>query len=188
MLALVLQLIQYQEQSNLPFQLLVKSQVLDEPLDLDELMCYSLSPVPHSLGTPDGFFAKTNKAAMMHFLLDNKTDEVPYPKDAIFIQDGNALFHVLTNLPHTFGEICLQVLDQMVAKKHFIFSTDSYQPDSIKAQERLRRGFSEKFIVQGTAQLTVVQGTAQLTVVQGTAQLTVVQDTADCSAGTLSSF
>lgn len=151
MLVFVLQLIQYQEQSNLAFQLLVKSQVREEPLDLDELMCYSLSPVPHSLGTPDGFFAKTNKATMLHFLLDDKTDEVPYPKDAIFIQDGNALFHALTNLPHTFGAICLQVLDQMVAKKHFIFSTDSYQPDSIKAQERLRRSFSEKFIVQGTA-------------------------------------
>lgn len=34
----------------------------------------------------------------------------------------------------------------MVAKKHFIFSTDS-----IKVQERLRRGLSERFIVQGTA-------------------------------------
>ena len=51
----------------------------------------------------------------------------------------------------TFGEICLQVLDQMVAKKNFIFSTDSYHPDSIKSQERLRRGFSEKFIIDGPA-------------------------------------
>lgn len=151
LLVLVLQLIQYQEQSNLAFQLLGKSQVQEKPIDLDELMCYSLSPVPHSLGTPDGFFAKTNKASMLHFLLDDKTNEVPYPKDAIFIQDGNALFHALTNLSHTFGAICLQVLDQMVAKKHFIFSTDSYQPHSIKAQERLRRGFSKKFIVQGMA-------------------------------------
>ena len=114
-------------------------------------MCYSLSPVPHSLGTPDGFFMKTNKAAMLHFLLDERKDEVPYPKDAIFIQDGNALFHALTNLPLTFGGICLQVLDQMAAKKNFIFSTDSYQPDSIKAQERVRRGCSAKFIVQGAA-------------------------------------
>ncbi len=80
---------------------------------------------------------------MLQFLLDDKTDEVPYPKDAIFIQDGNALFHTLTNLPHTFGEICLQALDQMVAKKNVLFTTDSYQPDPIKAQERLRRGFSK---------------------------------------------
>ncbi|KAL7397163.1 hypothetical protein ABVT39_017800 [Epinephelus coioides] len=88
---------------------------------------------------------------MLHFLLNDRTDEVTYPKDAIFIQDGKALFHSLTNLPPTFGAICLHVLDQMVAKKQFIFSTDSYQPDSVKAQERLRRDFSEKFIVKGTA-------------------------------------
>jgi len=37
----------------------------------------------------------------------------------------------------------------MVAKKHFLFSTDSYHPESIKAQERLRRGSSEKIILAG---------------------------------------
>lgn len=40
-------------------------------------------------------------------------------------------------------------LDQMVARKHFIFSTDSYHPDSIKVQESLRCCFSEEFIVEG---------------------------------------
>ena len=82
---LFLQLIQYQQQSNLAFLLLVKSQHLDNPLDLNELIRYSLAPVPHSLGTPDGFFAKTNKAAMLHFLLEDISDDVSYPKDAIYI-------------------------------------------------------------------------------------------------------
>ena len=40
--------------------LLIKSQNLAEPLDLDELMRYSLTPVPHSLGTPDGFSITSN--------------------------------------------------------------------------------------------------------------------------------
>ena len=62
-----------------------------------------------------------------------------------------ALLHTLTNLPPTCGEICLQVLDQMVPKKHFLFSTDSYHPESIKAQERLRRGSSEQIILGGPA-------------------------------------
>ena len=114
-------------------------------------MRYCLSPVPHCLGTPDGFFAKTNKATMMHYILEDRTEEVPYPQDSFFIQDGNALFHSLTSLPPTFGDICLQILDQMVAKKNFVFSTDSYQLDSIKSQERLRRGFGEKFLVEGPA-------------------------------------
>lgn len=132
--------------------LLIKSQALKEPIDLTELMKYSLTPVPHSLGTPDGFFNKTNKAATLHFLTEDLAEEVAYPTDkTIFIQDGNALFHALTNLPPTFGAICLQMLDQMVAKKDFVFSTDSYHPDSIKNQERMRRGYSQKYIVDGPA-------------------------------------
>ena len=146
------QIIQYQEQSNLAFLLLVKSQSQEEPLDLEELMKYCLMPVPPSLGTPDGFFAKTNKATILHYLLEDATPEdLPYPKDALFIQDGMALLHILSNLPPTCGEICLQILDQMVAKKHYLFSTDSYHPESIKAQERLRRGSSDKIILAGPA-------------------------------------
>ncbi|XP_068228658.1 uncharacterized protein [Palaemon carinicauda] len=140
--------IQYQEQSNVAFLLLVKSQCLDEPIDLDELMKYSLMPVPPSIGTSDGFFAKTNKATILHYLMEEfNQDELPYPKDALFIQDGMALLHVLSNLPPTCGEICLQILDQMIAKKHFLFSTDSYFPGSIKAQERLRRGSSSQALL-----------------------------------------
>ncbi|XP_049455367.1 uncharacterized protein LOC125902797 isoform X2 [Epinephelus fuscoguttatus] len=95
-------LIQYSEQSNLAFMLLVKSQLLKEPLNIDELMRYSLTPVPPSLGTADGFFAKSNKASMLHFLLEDSPEEVPYPKDAFYIQDGMALFHTLVNLPETW--------------------------------------------------------------------------------------
>ena len=146
---LALQVIQYREQSDLAFMLLIKSQHLDEPIDLDELMRYSLTPVPHSLGTADGFFNKTNKAAMLHYLMEDAPEEVPYPTDRLYIQDGNAVFHALKNLPPTFGEICLQVLDQMAAKKNFVFSPDSYHAGSIKAQERLRRGFSQRHIIEG---------------------------------------
>ena len=88
---------------------------------------------------------------MLHFLLQDTILDVPYPTDAVHIQDGMALFHSLTNLPPTFGEIWLQILDQMASKKNFIFSTDCYEPDSIKAQERMRRGCSEQFIVDGPA-------------------------------------
>ena len=54
-------LIQYREQSNLAFMLLIKSQLLEEPLNLDELMRYSLTPVPPSLCTPDVFPPKLTK-------------------------------------------------------------------------------------------------------------------------------
>lgn len=88
---------------------------------------------------------------MLHFLLEDSTQALSYPTDAVHIQDGMALMYVLTNLPPTFGEICLQMLEHMAHKKNFIFSTDCYESDSIKAQERMRRGCSEKFIVDGPA-------------------------------------
>ena len=59
------------------------------------------------------------------------------------------MFYTLKDIPPTFGGICLKLLDQMVPRKRFIFSTDSYKSDSIKAQERLRRGVSQKFIIDG---------------------------------------
>lgn len=85
----------------------------------------------------------------MHHLLKDYTSEAPYPTVVMFIQDGNSLFHGLTQLPPTFRDTCFKILDQMVAKKNFVFSTDCYHADSIKAQERLRRGTSEKFIIDG---------------------------------------
>ena len=53
-----------------------------------------------------------------HLLEDGRRDEV-YPVDAMFIQDGNALFHTLTNLPPTFGGICLHILDLLLSKRNF---------------------------------------------------------------------
>ena len=78
---------------------MVKSQVQENPIKLEELLTYSLAPVPHALGTPDGFFAKTNKATMLHFIMADSTHDTEYPDNAFFIQDGNALFHTLTSLP-----------------------------------------------------------------------------------------
>ena len=54
-------MIQYREQGDIAFQLLVKSQLLEYPLSIAELMTYCITPVPHSLGTPDGYIAKTDK-------------------------------------------------------------------------------------------------------------------------------
>ena len=135
-----MQIIQYQEQSNLALTLLVKSQKLDKPPDINKLVCYPLTPVPYNLGTPDGYFAKTNKAALLHYLLKDYKEEEQFPKDVIHIQDGNALFYMLRNLAPTFAGICLQILEIMAQKKNFIFSTDCYDKVSIKNQERMRRG------------------------------------------------
>ena len=146
----LLQEIQYQEQGNIAFKLLVKSHTQDKGINLEEVMKYTLVSIPPSLGTQDGFFSKTNKAAILHYLLeDSSKEQLNSPDDALFIFDGMALIHTLTNLPPTCGEIALQILDHIKSKKHFLFSTDSYHSESIKSQERLRRGTSDKIILGG---------------------------------------
>ena len=144
-------LIQCQKQSNLAFKLLLKSQMQKTPLDLNTFMGYSLFPVPHCLGTTDGFLAKTNKASMMHFMMEDHSELVAYPKDPMFVRDGNVLFHTMTNLAPTFRGITLQLLDLMLPKCDFVFSTDAYHPRSIKTQETLRRGCGEHFLLDGSA-------------------------------------
>ena len=130
----------YMEQSNLAFLLLVKSQSQNAQVYLEELMKYCLVPAPSAL-EHKRFFFKLNKAATLHYHLEDITPEdLLYPKDALVIQDCTTLLHNLTHFPPTCGQICLQVHDQMVAKKHFLFSTDSYHPQSIKILKRLRRG------------------------------------------------
>ena len=49
--------IHYQEESKIAFTLLVKSQYLEKPIDLEKIVYFQLTPVPHILRTPDGFFA-----------------------------------------------------------------------------------------------------------------------------------
>ena len=88
---------------------------------------------------------------MMHFLMENHSHAVAYPKDSMFRQDGNTLFLTMTNLPPTFRGITLQLLDLMLPKHDVVFSTDSYHPGSIKTQERLRQGCGEEFILDGQA-------------------------------------
>ena len=88
---------------------------------------------------------------MVHFVMEDAPEDVPCPTNSFYIQDGNALFHALTNLPPKFGTICLKVLDQMMLKKNFLFSTDSYHADSMKGQDRLLCGFSQRYIIDGPA-------------------------------------
>ena len=90
-ISICFQVVQYQEQSNIAFLLLIKSQNREESLDLGELMKFPLLPVPSSLRTQDVFFNNTNKAAVLHYLLEDlSSNDLPYPQDALFIQDGMA--------------------------------------------------------------------------------------------------
>ena len=129
----------------------MKSQILNVPIDLvDTLISYPLSPALHYLGTHDGFSAKTNKASMLHFIMEGHDAEEHYSKGSIFDQDGNALFHTLNNLPPTFGGICLQILTIWQQNRTSFFLQIPITKTSLKSQERVRRGCREQFILKGS--------------------------------------
>ena len=134
-----------QQQSSIALQLLVKS---DE--DISTLMQYPLCTVPFSLGTPDGHLSKNNKATGMNYVLKTANFQNSYPlrdDKQIIIQDGNALFDTIREVPGTFREICYKIFDMLPKHTDVIFSTDMYISDSIKSSEWQLRGTGDKFII-----------------------------------------
>ena len=133
--------VQYKQEGNAAFSLLVcLYNLLGTRLNLQELMSYPLTPKPYSIATADGFFAKTNKAKGME-LLAKDVDNGPLPPDneTLVIEDGNAIFYYLSQVPGNFKGIAEKIFSIMVRKPFVIFSTDMYHPNSVKAVERLRR-------------------------------------------------
>jgi hypothetical protein len=76
-------IIEYRQQSNIAFQLLVRSQCDDLRIDLKELPAYPLTPVPYSIATSDGFLNKTDKSKGYHFLTKDVEDVPPPPLQMI---------------------------------------------------------------------------------------------------------
>ena len=58
-------------------------------------------------------------------------------KEAVITSSAVKITFVVTDILFLLVDICLQILDQMIAKKQFHFYTDSCQTYAIKAQERL---------------------------------------------------
>ena len=141
--------IEYRQQGNIFLQLLIRSQEGGK-VELEELMKYPLTPVPYSLATADGFFNKTDKSKGFHYLMKG-VDNAPLPSldTTLIIEDGNAVFHYLTEVPGNFKQISHKILDRLPKNADVLFSTDMYYPDSIKSVERKRRGCAEKLLIQG---------------------------------------
>ena len=144
-------IVEYRQQGNVAMQLLVRSQTPELQINLADLLKFPLTPVPFSIGTADGCFAKADKSKGLKYLLE-KTDSVNVaPQDSIvlLIEDGNALFHSIKEIPGNFRQISEKLFNMTSNKVDVIFSTDMYKEDSVKAMERNRRGSSEKLLLQG---------------------------------------
>ena len=142
--------VEYRQQGNVAMQLLVRSQTPELKIDLADLMKYPLTPEPFSIGTADGCFAKTDKSKGLKYLLD-KTDSVnvaPQDETVLLIEDGNALFHSIKEIPGNFRQISEKLFSMTSQKVDVIFIADMYKEDSVKSMERNRRGSSEKLLLQ----------------------------------------
>ena len=109
-----------------------------------------MAVVPPCFGTPDGFMVKTNKAAALKFITKEEDSAVQYSiKDSLGILDGNVTFYMLKNAPQTFLDVALEIYNFIKSYFHVVFSTDSYDDQSIKAHERRRRGASATLTIKG---------------------------------------
>ena len=139
--------VKYRQDGSFVFNLLVQLEKMGTDLvNLRDFVSYPLTPVPYSIGTVDGCLAKTNKSKGFHWLTNNVSN-ANYPADdgkTTVIEDGNAIFHCLSNIPDTFAEIAERVFDMASNCQSVIFSTDMYKIDSVKTMERVRRGTSNK--------------------------------------------
>lgn len=120
-------------------------------INLQELLSYSLGPLPLSLANSHGSLVKTNKANLLHALeshANNPIVENPIV-GGIYIVDGMSLIHQL-NLnklqgEKTFLNLALVILKSLVNRaksnhsKEIHFVTDTYQQISIKNIERDKR-------------------------------------------------
>ena len=132
--------VEYRDQGNATMALLIKYQSVACKLDFHALMKFTITPLPYSIATADGYFAKTNKATGLHFVLQDVDDSMmPPPSETLVIEDGNADFYCLRVLPWVFTKKAHSIFDIVPTRPDFIFSTDMYHENSIKTQERIRR-------------------------------------------------
>ena len=143
-------IVKYRQEGSFVFNLLVQLEKMDPNLvNLKDFVSYPLTPIPYSIGTIDGCLAKTNKSKGFHWLIRNVVN-AKYPSEqTTVIEDGNAVFHCLTNVPNTFAEIAERVFEMASSCSSVVFSTDMYKADSVKSMERVRRGTSTKLLIGG---------------------------------------
>ena len=143
--------VQYRQDGSFVFNLLVQLEKMGtDKIDLKDFMSYPLTPVPYCIGTLDGFLAKTNKAKCFQWLTNKVgSSKSPNNDDTLVIEDGNAYFHCLSDIPDNFGMIAEKIFHMISSYNSVVFSTDMYRTDSVKSMERVRRGTSTKLLIGG---------------------------------------
>ncbi len=114
-------------------------------IDLHKLLAHALTNIPTSLATYDGLNVKTNKATLMHQFENTVPVLQSIPPNSAVLVDGMACCQMIHTVPNTFGELAVQILNQLVNISRYHkssrvnFVIDRYPEISIKNCERTRR-------------------------------------------------
>uniref|UniRef100_A0A0L8HMW3 Uncharacterized protein n=1 Tax=Octopus bimaculoides TaxID=37653 RepID=A0A0L8HMW3_OCTBM len=112
----------------------------DKGLQHRDVRPCEIATIPCITGLAVGFLAKTDKSKDFKHVLKKCADaQLPDPRENFIIEDGNAVFHCLHEIPQTFGEISRKVLRSPLHLLPVIFSTDMYKENSVKGVEQNRR-------------------------------------------------
>lgn len=117
-------------------------------LDMKSVMTFSLNAFPPAIANIDGSLVKTNKSTLVHAILDMVDKNTAFndlPCNNTLILDGMAILQQMQNIPNTFGELAIDVINYIINLstsyrcKNVHFVTDNYPSISIKNSERERR-------------------------------------------------
>uniref|UniRef100_UPI00358DF722 uncharacterized protein n=1 Tax=Myxine glutinosa TaxID=7769 RepID=UPI00358DF722 len=128
-------------------------------IDLQELMSYSLGPLPLPLASVQGCLVKTNKANLLH-ALESQAEKpvVDIPVGGMYVMDGMAMIQKLNinklTGERTFLNLAHEILKRLVKEAegnksseiHFV--TDTYRKVSIKNAEREKRAARGSQVMQ----------------------------------------
>ena len=127
---------------NLFARLLIVAQT--RSLNMRDVLCCELGPLPWSLASVDGSLAKTAKSKLLDLLEKDIPPAENVPGNAAWMIDAMALLQSLCTIPATFADLAMKAFD--VATAAFLsgsvridFVVDRYPTHNIKRCERSQR-------------------------------------------------
>ena len=112
-------------------------------IDLQDVFCYPLGPLPLALSGSVGELRKTNKVALLHSLEKGTNPLTSLPRHHAAIVDGMAVLQKCKPTGKTFEQMAVDVLESILSitkeARRIDIIFDVYRSSSIKKAERLRR-------------------------------------------------
>ena len=97
-----------------------------------------MTPVLYCLGIADGFLGKTNKAKGFDYCTKSIPDcSLPNHNENLLIVDGNATYHMMTEIPDTFKGASEMVFKMTPGSCDAVYSTDMYVKNQSKPWKEL---------------------------------------------------